>query len=116
MFDGSSNSTEETDGDGQNVDGENNSEDTEGTEGAVGTEGAEEGGTAEEGTIATEEQMEELREAYEQVEDEQGWLGNAWNGIKNFFGHSNGSDAVEDVLDKAINGEVSYEEAVEKLF
>ncbi len=115
LFDGSSNSTEETDGDGQSVDGENNSEDTEGTEGAVGTEGAEEGGTAEEETIATEEQMEELREAYEQVEDEQGWLGKAWNGVKNFFGHSNGSDAVEDVLDKAENGEVSYEEAVEKL-
>ena len=59
--------------------------------------------------------MEELREDYEQVEDEQGWLGKAWNGVKNFFGHSNGSDAVEEVLDKAENGEVTYEEAVEKL-
>ena len=120
LFDGSSNSTEETDGDGQNVDGENNSEGAEGTEDGKATEGgtedgkATEGGT-EEGTIATEEQMEELREAYEQVEDEQGWLGKAWNGVKNFFGHSNGSDAVEEVLDKAENGEVTYEEAVEKL-
>ena len=120
LFDGSSNSTVETDADGQNVDGENNSEGAEGTEDGKATEGgtedgkATEGGT-EEGTIATEEQMEELREAYEQVEDEQGWLGKAWNGVKNFFGHSNGSDAVEEVLDKAENGEVTYEEAVEKL-
>ena len=67
------------------------------------------------GTKATEEQMQQLREAYAQVQDEQGWVGKAWNGIKNFFGHSNGSNAVEETLDKAEAGEISYEAAVEKL-
>ena len=115
LFDGSSSSTVETDADGQNIDGENSSEGTDGTEEGKATEEGTEEGT-EEDAIATEEQINELRENYSQIEDEQGWLGKAWNGVKNFFGHSNGSDAVEDVLDKAEKGEVTYEEAVEKLF
>ena len=67
------------------------------------------------GTKATEEQIEQLRAAYQQVQDQQGWVGKAWNGIKNFFGHSNGSNAVEDTINKAAAGEISYEAAVEKL-
>ena len=66
-------------------------------------------------STATEEQMAQLRAAYEQVENEQGWLGKAWNGVKNFFGHGNGSNAVEEALSQAENGEISYQEAVEKL-
>ena len=67
------------------------------------------------GSKATEEQIAQLRAAYEQIQDDQGWVGKAWNGIKNFFGHSNGSNAVEETLSKAEAGEISYEAAVEKL-
>ena len=67
------------------------------------------------GTKATDEQIAQLRTAYSQIQDEQGWVGKAWNGIKNFFGHSNGSNAVEETLSKAESGEISYEAAVEKL-
>lgn len=89
-----------------------------GSGGEAGEDGASSGSgelAADGGTKATEEQMQQLREAYAQVEDEQGWVGKAWNGIKNFFGHSNGSNAVEETLDKAEAGEISYEAAVEKL-
>ncbi len=67
------------------------------------------------GTKATEEQVAQLQAAYQQIQDEQGWVGKAWNGIKNFFGHSNGSNAVEETLAKVESGEISYEAAVEKL-
>ena len=67
------------------------------------------------GTRASDEQIAQLRTAFDQVQDEQGWVGKAWNGIKNFFGHSNGSNAVEETIDKAASGEISYEAAVEKL-
>ena len=67
------------------------------------------------GTRATDEQIAQLRAAFDQVQDEQGWVGKAWNGIKNFFGHSNGSNAVEETINKAASGEISYEAAVEKL-
>ena len=89
-----------------------------GSGGEAGEDGASSGSgelAADGGTKATEEQMQQLREAYAQVQDEQGWVGKAWNGIKNFFGHSNGSNAVEETLDKAEAGEISYEAAVEKL-
>ncbi len=89
-----------------------------GSSGEAGEDGASSGSgelAADGGTKATEEQMQQLREAYAQVQDEQGWVGKAWNGIKNFFGHSNGSNAVEETLDKAEAGEISYEAAVEKL-
>ena len=81
------------------------------------TEGSSQSGelAADGGTKATEEQIEQLRAAYQQVQDQQGWVGKAWNGIKNFFGHSNGSNAVEDTINKAAAGEISYEAAVEKL-
>lgn len=71
--------------------------------------------TADGGTKATKEQIQQLKTAYEQVQKEQGWVGKAWNGIKNFFGHSNGSNAVLEAINKAEAGEISYEEAVEKL-
>ncbi|HIQ89684.1 TPA: hypothetical protein IAA68_07660 [Candidatus Galligastranaerophilus faecipullorum] len=67
------------------------------------------------GTRASDEQIAQLRAAFDQVQDEQGWVGKAWNGIKNFFGHSNGSNAVEETINKAASGEISYEAAVEKL-
>lgn len=89
-----------------------------GSSGEAAEDGASSGSgelAADGGTKATEEQMQQLREAYAQVQDEQGWVGKAWNGIKNFFGHSNGSNAVEETLNKAEAGEISYEAAVEKL-
>ena len=98
-------------------DGSNDGNTTgDGSSGDTGSEsGTVENNNGTTGTIATEEQIKQLRETYEQIKDEQGWLGNAWNGIKNFFGHSNGSDAVEKALEQAENGEITYEEAVEKL-
>ena len=92
-----------------------------GTEGAEGTdtEGSDTEGTQETasdgGTRATEEQIAQLRATFEDVQDEQGWVGKAWDGIKNFFGHKNGSKAVEETISKAESGEISYEEAVERL-
>lgn len=121
LFDGSSNgnnSTENTTGNADNSTVENPAGNTEDPNLPDNSSGENENSTDENlsaGTIATEEQINELRETYSQIEDEQGWLGKAWNGVKNFFGHSNGSDDVEDVLDKAEKGEVTYEEAVEKL-
>ncbi len=71
--------------------------------------------TSNTGTKATKEQITQLRQAYNQVQDQQGWVGKAWDGIKNFFGHDNGSNAVNETIDKAAAGEITYEEAVEKL-
>lgn len=109
-----------------NLENGSNDEDVPGSNSQdVGNENGESGGTSSSagstelaqdgGTKATEEQVAQLREAYEQIEDEQGWVGKAWNGIKNFFGHSNGSNAIEETLDKVEAGEISYEAAVEKL-
>lgn len=109
-----------------NLENGSNDEDVPGSDSQdAGNENGESGGTSSSagstelaqdgGTKATEEQVAQLRQAYEQIEDEQGWVGKAWNGIKNFFGHSNGSNAIEETLDKVEAGEISYEAAVEKL-
>ena len=52
-----------------------------------------------------------LKEEFETAKKEQGIFGKAWDGIKNFFGHKNGSDALEETILKAENGEISFEEA-----
>ena len=99
----------------QNSTNEEGVQDEEGTQDGEGAQSEGGGSTSEGGTVATEEQVAQLRETFEQTKDEQGWVGKAWDGIKNFFGHSNGSDAIEDTIAKAESGEISYEEAVEAL-
>ncbi len=99
----------------QNSTNEEGVQDGEGTQDGEGAQGEGGGSTSEGGTVATEEQVAQLKETFEQTKDEQGWVGKAWDGIKNFFGHSNGSNAVEDTIAKAESGEISYEEAAEAL-
>ena len=59
--------------------------------------------------------VETLREEFENAKKEQGFFGKAWDGIKNFFGHKNGSDAIEETIEKAEKGEISLSEAEEAI-
>lgn len=56
-----------------------------------------------------------LREQLQQTKDEQGLIGKAWDGVKNFFGFGAGSNKVEKAIEQYENGEISYEEAQKAL-
>lgn len=60
-----------------------------------------------------EESAESLRQELQDVQDEQGIIGKAWNGIKNFIGLGVGSDKVEDKIEQYENGEITYDEALD---
>ena len=52
-----------------------------------------------------------LEAQLESVQNEQGILGKAWNGIKNFFHIGLSSDDVKETIEQYKSGEISYEEA-----
>ncbi len=58
---------------------------------------------------------EELRTELQSVQEEQGFLGKAWNGFKNLTGLGLGSADVEDKIEAYENGEISYDEALESI-
>lgn len=59
----------------------------------------------------TESQIEALEEQLEEVEDKQGFLGKAWNGLKNLTGIGSSSEKCEQAIEDFKNGKISYEEA-----
>lgn len=61
-------------------------------------------------TLEGASQYKELEEMYASVQDEQGFIGKAWNGFKNFFDTGVSSDDVEYAIEKFKNGEISYTE------
>ena len=56
-----------------------------------------------------------LEEKLQEIEDEQGFLGKAWNGIKEFTTLGVSQSDCEDMLKKYNKGEISFEEAIEYL-
>ncbi len=66
-------------------------------------------------TSASASTVSSLRSEFETVKNGQGLIGKAWDGIKNFFGMKNGSNKVEETIQKAENGEITLEEAYEQI-
>lgn len=66
-------------------------------------------------TLNSAESTSSLRSEFQEIKNSQGLIGKAWNGIKNFFGMKNGSNQVEETIQKAENGEISPEEAYEHI-
>lgn len=56
-----------------------------------------------------------LEQKLEAIDDEQGFLGNIWNGIKELTTLGVSESDCENMLDKYKNGEISFEEAVNYL-
>ncbi len=61
----------------------------------------------------TENNAKELENELKSVQEEQGFIGKAWNGIKSIFG--GGSSKVEKNIEKYKNGEITFEEAQESI-
>lgn len=62
--------------------------------------------------------IDDLKADFEQVQAEQGFIGKGWNWVKNHVGilskvGMKGSDEIEEIIQKAENGEISVEEAKE---
>lgn len=57
--------------------------------------------------------VENLREEFQNVQDEQGIIGKAWNGLKNLVGIGVSSNKVENKIEQYENGEITYDEALE---
>lgn len=56
-------------------------------------------------------QVENLKTQYSQVQKEQGFLGKAWNGLKNLFGTKYSSKNIEKTIEQVEKGEISADEA-----
>lgn len=56
-----------------------------------------------------------LSNEFKEIKEQQGLIGKAWDGIKNFFGSKSGSNSVEETIKKYENGEISEEEARDAL-
>ncbi|MCD7878589.1 MAG: hypothetical protein LUG16_01490, partial [Candidatus Gastranaerophilales bacterium] len=56
-----------------------------------------------------------LRQDFEKIKSQQGIIGKAWDGIKNLFGMKSGSKKVEEVIKQAEKGEITTEEAKERI-
>lgn len=56
-------------------------------------------------------QVDNLKAQYSQVQKEQGFLGKAWNGLKNLFGTKYSSKNVEKTIEQVEKGEISADEA-----
>lgn len=57
----------------------------------------------------------EIRKEFEEVKNQQGLIGKAWDGFKNLFGMKSGSKHVEEIIKKAEKGEITQEEAKEAI-
>ncbi len=56
-----------------------------------------------------------LKDELKDIKEEQGLIGKAWDGIKNFFNMKSGSKSVENTIEQYEKGEISQEEAKEAL-
>ena len=56
-----------------------------------------------------------LRDEFENIQDEQGFLGKLWDGIKNITGLGLGSNKVEDAIEDYEKGEITYDEALSQI-
>lgn len=59
----------------------------------------------------SETQTKELESELKSAEDEQGWLGNAWNSFKGFVGIGTSTKKCNQAIDDFKNGKISYNEA-----
>ncbi len=59
--------------------------------------------------------VEDLYNDFLETKEHQGLIGKAWDGIKNLFHLKNSSDNVENIIKQAQNGEISQNEASERL-
>ena len=69
------------------------------------------GDSAEFSSVSSKSETSTLRDEFNSVKEEQGLIGKAWDGIKNFFNMKTGSDNIEDTITKYENGEISEQEA-----
>lgn len=60
-------------------------------------------------------EADKLLEELQTIKEDQGLIGKAWDGIKNLFNMKNGSENVESLIERAKNGEISLDEARERL-
>ena len=67
--------------------------------------------SAEFSSVSSKSETSTLRDEFNSVKEEQGLIGKAWDGIKNFFNMKTGSDNIEDTITKYENGEISEQEA-----
>ena len=65
--------------------------------------------------LPSSDEVESLRVEFEKVKDEQGFLGNIWNGIKNITCLGLGSNKVENTINDFENGKITYEQAYSTL-
>lgn len=56
-----------------------------------------------------------LKDELQNIKEEQGLIGKAWDGIKNFFNMKSGSKSVENTIEQYEKGEISQEAAKEAL-
>lgn len=68
-----------------------------------------------EASNASDKNAESLKKDLEKTRDEQGLIGKLWDGFKNLTGIGAGSNKAEDAIKQYENGEITYEEAQEKL-
>lgn len=64
-----------------------------------------------ESTAKSEDCGGDLRNEFEKTKEEQGLIGKAWDGIKNFFHMKNGSNNIEKMLQQYESGQISKEDA-----
>ncbi len=61
------------------------------------------------------ENKSDIRQEFEEVKNQQGIIGKAWDGFKNLFRMKSGSKKVEEIIKKAEKGEITQEEAKEAI-
>ncbi len=62
-----------------------------------------------------EKKAKELREKFEEIKRHQAFIGNCWDGVKNFFGKDTGSEHVENQIKAFEKGFITEEEVIETL-
>ena len=78
-------------------------------------EGITENDDLEDKDVSSNDDIDALMDELDSIKNEQGLIGKVWDGIKNLFGMKNGSDRVEETIEKAESGEISLDEAKEHL-
>lgn len=61
------------------------------------------------------ENKSEIRKEFEEIKNQQGIIGKAWDGFKNLFGMKSGSKKVEEIIKKAEKGKITQEQAKEAI-